>query len=60
MKRYDDWAFYRTKAGHIAYNKFCLRCAYSCKQSWRAEIVDCPRFQDWRNPNFLESKKSAK
>ncbi len=57
MKRHDDWAFYRTKAGHIAYNKLCLRCAHPCKQSWQATVLECPRFQDWRKSNLLEPQK---
>ncbi len=60
MKKKDSWQFFRKPSGKIAYNKLCLRCANKCKQSWRVEIIHCPRFRDWRNPNLLGSKKQAK
>ncbi len=52
----DIWTFFRTKDRHIAYHKTCLRCAHSCKQSWRVKLIQCPRFLDSRRANFSKKK----
>ncbi len=45
MTKHKDWQIFRTASGQVAYNQLCLRCVHPCKQSWQAEILDCPRFQ---------------
>lgn len=41
----NDMTFFRTEKGKTAYNKHCLRCINSCKQSFRVELISCPRYK---------------
>lgn len=38
-------AFFLTADGRIKHNDKCVRCAKECKQSFRAVIVHCPRYE---------------
>ena len=31
-------------SGRRKYNRFCVRCVHSCKQSFRADLIACPHF----------------
>lgn len=35
--------FFKNKDGQICYNEKCQNCNFSCKQSYRAVIVNCPK-----------------
>lgn len=40
-----EWAFFiHPKTRRRTYNKVCRRCLRSCKQSFRATLVSCPRY----------------
>ena len=39
---------------HISYNELCRKCQHECKQSFRAVVVDCPKYLSKR------SKKKGK
>lgn len=42
----NEWAFFiHPKTGRRTYNIICRRCALSCKQSFRATLVYCPRYK---------------
>ncbi len=46
---FDRHPEYRTKWGdrHFwarSYNELCRKCQYECKQSFRAVMIDCPRY----------------
>lgn len=41
-------AFFLTDKGRVAYNRLCLRCTHDCKQSHRAVIIECQRFEKRR------------
>lgn len=47
-KRKRELAFFLTESGRIAYNKLCLCCKHKCKQSYRAVVVQCRRFEKRR------------
>ena len=44
-RRKHELAFFLTEHGRVAHNKLCLRCKHNCKQSYRAVIIECRRFE---------------
>ena len=42
--RKEDWVFFIDK-GKLKFNEKCQGCAHSCKQSFRAVIVRCPKYE---------------
>ena len=54
-KRRLEWSFFlrQVKVGNstcdrITYNDLCRGCTHSCKQSFRAVIILCPRYYSKR------------
>lgn len=47
-RRKKDLAFFLTDKGRVAYNRLCLKCNHDCKQSYRAVIIECRRFEKRR------------
>ena len=43
-KRKKELAFFLNDRGRMAYNVLCRKCRNTCKQSFRAVIIDCPRY----------------
>lgn len=43
-KRKEEWAFFLNERNRITYNPLCRRCRRTCKQSFRAIIIECPPF----------------
>lgn len=43
-KRKEEWAFFLNARNRITYNDLCVRCEHDCKQSFRAVILQCPRY----------------
>jgi hypothetical protein len=44
-----EWAFFISpKTGRRTYNKLCRRCVHSCKQSYRAKVIQCRKYQSKR------------
>ena len=58
MKKYtgQEWAFFRNRAGRIQFNSVCRSCRNRCKQSFRAEILSCRRYESrkrrWETPEI--------
>lgn len=40
----QEWSFFIGDSGRRKYNRFCVRCVHSCKQSFRAVLIACPHF----------------
>ena len=40
----QEWSFFIGDSGRRKYNRFCVRCIHSCKQSFRADLIACPHF----------------
>ena len=41
----EMWAFFlHPKTGRRTYNDLCRSCLRNCKQSFRAVIIECPRY----------------
>ena len=47
-QRKQELAFFLTETGRVSYNKLCLCCTHECKQSYRAVVVNCQRFEKRR------------
>ncbi len=44
-RRKRELALFLTDSGRVAHNKLCLRCTHDCKQSYRAIVIACPKFE---------------
>ena len=62
-KRRLEWSFFlrqvkvgNTTCDRITYNDLCRGCTHSCKQSFRAVIILCPRYYSKRRkkPGYPE------
>ena len=63
-KTYTTWrdtAFFRDGSGRIKYNKLCTGCTGKCKQSFRAVILNCPKYISKRSEkqNDVCTKRTA-
>nr|WP_148445174.1 hypothetical protein [Lachnospiraceae bacterium] len=36
--------FYLNDRGRVTYNELCRKCQHGCRQSFRAVVIDCPRY----------------
>ena len=43
-KRKHELSFYLNDRGRVTYNELCRKCQHGCKQSFRAVVIDCPRY----------------
>ena len=41
---YDIYEKHFDDRNRITYNDFCRKCIHECKQSFRATIIECPRY----------------
>lgn len=39
-----EWAFFLDERGRKKYNELCRKCERSCKQSFRATVIQCPHY----------------
>ena len=44
LKRKNELAFFLNDRGRVTYNELCRKCRHTCKQSFRATVIDCPRY----------------
>ena len=54
-KRKLEWQFFLNHRNRMTYNPLCRKCAYGCKQSFRAVVMDCPRYSSKRASRRRES-----
>lgn len=59
-KRKQEWSFFlrQTQVGamtfnRITYNDLCRKCVHDCKQSFRATVIECPRYCSKRSKGTL-------
>ena len=54
----EEWAFFlHPKTGRRTYNPLCRSCVNDCKQSFRAEVLDCPRYLSKRSAYYAQKSK---
>lgn len=44
----EELAFFLDERGRKKYNELCRKCERSCKQSFRAIVIQCPHYQSKR------------
>jgi len=47
-KRKLEWQFFLNRRNRMTYNLLCRKCVHGCKQSFRAVVMDCPRYYSKR------------
>ena len=40
----EELAFFLDERGRKKYNELCRKCERSCKQSFRAAVIQCPHY----------------
>ena len=43
-KRKKELSLFLNDAGRVSYNLLCRHCVHSCKQSYRATVIECRRY----------------
>ncbi len=57
----EEWAFFlHLETGRHTYNELCRGCVNSCKQSFRAEIIECPRHLSKRATYYAQSSNKER
>ena len=56
----EEWAFFLDERGRKKYNALCRKCEMSCKQSFRAVVIQCPHYQSKGRQKTLSSTKRKK
>lgn len=48
-KKKLEWSFFLNDRNRITYNALCRKCVHECKQSFRAAVIECPRYHSKRS-----------
>ncbi len=57
-KAKQEWAFFiHSKTHRRTYNEICRSCTCNCKQSFRAKLIECHRYESKRAVNY--TRKNA-
>ena len=57
-KRKLELSFFLNERGRVTYNDLCRKCQRTCKQSFRAVIVDCPHYLSKRSKRKVKEADS--
>ena len=53
----DEWAFFlHPQTGRRTYNEICRSCIHECKQSFRALLLECPKYESKRAVRYALKK----
>lgn len=55
-KRKLEWSLFLNERGRITCNDLCRKCFYNCKQSYRAILIECPRYLSKRSSAAVQLK----
>ncbi len=53
-QRKTEWDFFLNEQNRITYNELCVKCRKDCKQSFRAQVIQCPRYISNRNKEVID------
>lgn len=56
-KRRLEWSFFLNDRNRVTYNELCRRCRHDCKQSFRAVVIECPKYLSKRSHKEAEKKR---
>ncbi len=48
-KRKEELALFLNGKNRVTFHTLCRKCRRDCKQSFSADIVDCPRYESKRS-----------
>ena len=54
----QEWGLFRNRAGHIQFNSVCRSCRNRCKQSFRAELLSCRRYESRKQPQETQGNRT--
>ena len=43
-KRREEMSFFLNERNRVTYNVLCRKCRHSCKQSFHAVVIECPKY----------------
>ena len=49
-----EWAFFLGENGRRQYSRICRWCVHDCKQSFRADVIQCPKYISRETKNTLK------
>ena len=55
-----EWAFFLDERGRKKYNELCRKCERSCKQSFRATVIQCPHYLSKRRTRQRQTIRTSK
>ena len=56
-KAKQEWDFFiNPKTKRRTYNALCRSCIHNCKQSYRAEVIECRRYRSKRAEKYARKK----
>ena len=47
-KRKLEWQLFLNNRNRVTCNPLCRKCVRACKQSYRAVVMECPKYQSKR------------
>ena len=50
----EQWSLFLNEHNRKEYNRICRKCYHECKQSFRPELIDCPRYISKRRGKALQ------
>ena len=56
-KRRLEWSFFLNDRSRVTYNELCRRCRRDCKKSFRAVVIECPKYLSKRSRKGAEKKR---
>ena len=57
-KRRVEWSFFLNDRSRVTYNELCRRCRRDCKQSFRAVVIECPKYLSKRSRKGARKKET--
>ena len=59
-KRRLEWSFFLNDRSRITYNELCRKCQHKFKQSFRAVVIDCPKYLSKRSKKKVRTAGNGK
>ncbi|MDO4324682.1 MAG: hypothetical protein Q4E24_01390 [bacterium] len=57
-KRRLELSFFLNERNRVTYNELCRKCQHDCKQSFRAVVIECPRYLSKRSHKGAREKRT--
>ena len=57
-KRRLELSFFLNERNRVTYNELCRKCCQDCKQSFRAVVIECPKYLSKRSRKGARKKET--